>query len=99
MIPTAQVAQKGSGSRANSAQRVVLLVLHDPLGQLWPHPEGVDAERDNDQEEPLDPVAEQARCGAGEAQSAAVEVGVLCLPAVASVGRSFLTGRIYAASA
>lgn len=57
-------------------------MLDDPLLQAWVDPERVDAEGDDAQQEPLDPVAEQARRAAGEAESLTVDIGVLRLPPV-----------------
>lgn len=57
-------------------------MLHDPLGEAWDDPEGVDADGDDHQRPPLDPVAKQPPSAAVERQSMTVDVGVLGSPSV-----------------
>ena len=53
-----------------------------PLDEFDVQPEAVNAERDNRQQNPLDPMSEQLQCSSRESQSVAIDDGMLCFPAV-----------------
>ena len=55
---------------------------HFSLLQLNPDPETVNAERDDGQQEPLDPVSEQADCCSVKMQSVPIDDRMLDLPVV-----------------
>ena len=65
-----------------SALRVERLVLNLPLGETGHDPERVDAESDNHQDPPLDPVAEETNARPGEHEPSAFDAGVLADPSL-----------------
>jgi hypothetical protein len=71
------------GQRQRRPTAVEVRVLPLPLGDAGSDPEKVDAQRDEAQEQPLDPVAEQCGSRAAEDEREAVDVAVLGAPALA----------------
>src|SRR5699024_10414792 len=58
------------------------LVLHDPALKSRIYPERVDADSDQGQQEPFDPLAEQSPCRTGETQAVTVQHRVFGLPPI-----------------
>lgn len=59
-----------------------VLMLHNPAGHPWPHPEPVDAESDDRQDPPFDVVPKEASARTVEPKSTSVDDRVVGLPPV-----------------